>query len=151
MTKYTYFKIVVLMAILTAIFVFTTKSSKTEFVATPSSNIIATKPEAVSVSQTKYVSLKTMGSATRHPDGFIGKNIKVSGYLLKQEKGYGIFSDEINGTVGYYDLPISGSGVDATKTKQKYNFQGKFVRQSIKSSNGSPFLLELSAPPQVTQ
>ncbi len=99
-----------------------------------------------------FLTPATIGSVTRHDAGFIDKNIRVNGYLLKQESGYAIFSDESSGDIGYYDLPISGAGISDTKLNQKYKLEGKFIKSAEKtSSNGSPFMLELSSLPQPIQ
>jgi outer membrane protein assembly factor BamB len=90
----------------------------------------------------------TIGTVTRHPAGFIGKELGFYGYLLKAESGYGIFSDESTGTISSFDLPVSGAGVDAVIPGHKYLLQGTFLDQGLAASNGSIYHLELLAPPK---
>jgi hypothetical protein len=57
-------------------------------------------------------------------------------------------SDESSGNIGYYDLPVSGMGLDSIKSGRKYILEDKFTKSTTMASNGSPFVLELTNPPQ---
>ncbi|MDE2031166.1 MAG: hypothetical protein KGI58_02840, partial [Patescibacteria group bacterium] len=65
-----------------------------------------------------------IGQVSRHTDNYVNKSVTLTGYVISKENGYAIFSDESNGSVGYYDLPVSGPGVGNFALKQKYTFQG---------------------------
>lgn len=94
------------------------------------------------------LTLHTIGQVTRHARGFIGEHVRLQGYLLKREKGYLLFSDEAGGPIGRYDLPVTGSGLEAVILKQKYILEGTFLDHVPVASNGNPDHVELSAPPQ---
>ena len=101
--------------------------------------------EATSVSSS--LSLHTVGQVTRHANQFIGQLIRLQGYILKQENGYAIFSDEPTGSIGVYDLPIRGVGVDLLKSNQKYELQGIFLGSGLVASNNNHNHLELTTLP----
>jgi len=87
--------------------------------------------------------LYTIGQVTRHASNFVNQNVKVSGYLIKRETGYLIFSDESGGAISSYDLPVTGSGIETVQPKQKYILEGKFVKGGLRSSNHNLYHLEL--------
>ncbi len=89
----------------------------------------------------------TVGEVTRHPGPFIGTSVRIRGYLLKKENGYVIISDEPMGSISRFDLPVTGSGIDAVRSNQSYEFDGIFLNQGLTASNGSNYHLELSSPP----
>ena len=95
--------------------------------------------------------ITTIGSVTRHAGNFFNQTIRVEGYLLKKEKGYGIFSDERSGTIGSFDLPVTGAGVDSIGYNKKYLLEGRFVSGGLTSSNGNPNHLELTVAPKLIQ
>ena len=91
--------------------------------------------------------LSSVGQITRHSANFINQQIRIQGYVLKKENGYIIFSDEANGTIGQYDLPVTGLGVDSMQSKQKYELQGLFLDHGLTASNHNQNHLELSSLP----
>ncbi len=92
--------------------------------------------------------VQTVGHITRNAEKFINTYVTMSGYLLKKENGYIIFSDEATGSAGRYDLPVTGIGIDAMKTSQKYLLSGFFMNFGLAASNQNPDHLELESPPQ---
>lgn len=91
--------------------------------------------------------LQTIGQVTRHASQFVNQTVRLQGYLIKKENGYLIFSDEPNGAISSYDLPVVGPGIDAVLFNQKYVLEGKFVYGGLKSSNGNLYHLELTSAP----
>jgi|GEM_PF-4629360 len=88
-----------------------------------------------------------VGAVTWHAKNFVGKEVRVVGFVLKKEKGYILFSDEGTGAVTVGDMPVVGSGVDNMLLKGKYILEGKFVYLGLVASNGNKYHLELSQPP----
>lgn len=88
-----------------------------------------------------------IGQVSRHALDFTGKAVKLTGYVISVQKDYLIFSDEANGAIGYYDLPVTGAGIEALKAGQKYVIEGNFVKSTEKFVNGYPYVLQLTAPP----
>jgi|GEM_PF-1942922 len=105
-------------------------------------------PDGVDIIKRETAPASTIGSITRHVQGYINKNITVSGYMLAQHGTYAIFSDENGGAIGVYDLPVVGPGIDKIVPGQKYLLQGVFKYKGLTASNGNPYHLELSQPPQ---
>jgi len=96
----------------------------------------------------KVLSLHTIGQITWHPQRFLNQTVRVQGYLLKEEVGYAIFSDEPAGAITKHDLPVIGNDVDNAKPRQKYILQGKFLSKGLKSTNRNPYHLKLFTTPQ---
>ncbi len=90
----------------------------------------------------------TIGTVSRHAQNFVNKNVRVEGYALAIKDGYAIFSDESTGPIGYYDLPVTGPGVNSLQTKQKYLLNGILIYKGLNASNNNPYHLELSNPPE---
>ena len=99
------------------------------------------KRSAVSADQ--KLPLHTIGQVTRHAKDFVGQKVRVEGYLIKKEKGYLIFSDESKGAISSFDLPVTGSGLEAVKSGQKYILEGQFIKSSLSSSNKNLHHLKL--------
>ena len=89
----------------------------------------------------------SVGAITRHAAAFLGRDVALIGYLLEQEPGYAIVSDESSGTLSTYDLPVVGIGADQLRLNTKYLLHGKFVDAGAAAANGSKYRLELSAAP----
>ena len=89
-----------------------------------------------------------VGEITWHPADFVDRDIVVTGYLLRREKDYVIFSDEPRGKVTAHDLPVSGPGLDQIQPTKKYVIEGKFLDHGLAAANGSRYHLELSGPPE---
>ncbi len=87
--------------------------------------------------------LPTIGAVTRHAANFIGKTVEFSGYLREQHPGYAIFSDELTGPIGSFDLPVIGAALSNMIAGQKYLLQGVFEDGGLAASNGNPNHLEL--------
>jgi len=94
----------------------------------------------------EVLALHTVGQVTWHAKDFVGKNVRIQGYMIKREAAYVIFSDEATGNVTSHDLPITGKGIGIFKPKQKYIIEGKLVYQGLEASNHNPYHLELSDP-----
>lgn len=88
-----------------------------------------------------------VGAVTWHAARYAGKEVTVQGYLLRQHKGYVLFSDEPGGKVSAHDLPVTGPGAEQIAAKRKYRLTGRFVKGGLAAANGNPFHLELTAPP----
>ncbi len=93
----------------------------------------------------------TIGSISRHPQNYLNQTVTVAGYVLKQQNGYAIFSDEATGPIGQYDLPVIGTNINGLTMKQKYVLTGILKYQGLTSSNGNPYHLELTALPELNQ
>jgi hypothetical protein len=89
-----------------------------------------------------------VGEITWHPAEFVDRAVVVTGYLLRREKDYVIFSDEPRGKVTGHDLPVSGPGLDQIQPMRKYVITGKFLDHGLAAVNGSRYHLELTAPPE---
>ncbi len=89
-----------------------------------------------------------VGAVTRHADGFVGQHVVLRGYLLAREPGYILFSDEARGRISRYDLPVTGAGIERMAPMRKYVIEGEFLDHGLAAGNGSPYHLELSAPPR---
>lgn len=90
----------------------------------------------------------SVGDITFHPKSYVGKHVVMRGYLLKQEAGYVLVSDESSGKIGPRDLPVSGTGIDTLKPGQLFVIEGEFLDHGLKASNGNRYHLELTAPPK---
>ena len=97
------------------------------------------------------VTPSTVGTVSRHPQSYVNQTVTVAGYILQQQNGYAIFSDEAAGPIGPYDLPVVGTGVAGLATKQKYILQGILTYQGLTASNNNPYHLELTAAPLLSQ
>ncbi len=106
-------------------------------------DIIMREASSVSSSQPTSSAL-TIGQVSRHPQNYVNQPVTVAGYVLEQQNGYAIFSDENSGSIGVYDLPVSGPGVDGLGLKQKYTLQGILKYQGLASSNRNPYYLEVT-------
>lgn len=104
---------------------------------------------APTITPTSTTKPNTIGSVSRHPANFVNKTVHISGYVLKKYATYAIFSDEVNGTIGYYDLPVSGSGIKNVQLKQKYILDGVLKDSGLTASNKNPYHLELTSPPTI--
>lgn len=76
----------------------------------------------------------------------MGKEVTITGFLLRQEDGYAIISDEPGGKLGHFDLPVVGDGVAALLPKVRYDLQGLLLDQGLNAVNGDPVHLQLTAP-----
>ncbi|MDE2311687.1 MAG: PQQ-binding-like beta-propeller repeat protein [Patescibacteria group bacterium] len=90
----------------------------------------------------------TVGQVSRHAIDFVNQNVSIAGYVLRQENGYAIISDEASGSLGPYDLPIRGVGVSGLAVGKKYTFVGTLTQGGLDAVNHNSFHLELSAPAQ---
>jgi hypothetical protein len=92
--------------------------------------------------------LHTVGQISRHASNFLNQEVRMQGYMLKKEPGYILFSDEPDGSIGRFDLPIMGAGIEAMKPGLKYELRGTFLGSGLKASNGNPDHLKLSKFPE---
>ena len=111
-------------------------------------DIILRKPEEAAPSSPPPGPVRTVGSVSRHPTDFVGKTVTLSGTMIRTEGDYIIISDETGGAVGLYDLPVVGDGIDIPLPGKTYLFTGTLVQGGLKASNGNPYHLELTRPPQ---
>lgn len=91
-----------------------------------------------------------VGAVTWNAGKYASQLVTVRGYVLALGVGYVLFSDEPTGAISAHDLPVSGPGVDQMVLKGKYTLQGRFVAGGLTASNGNPYHLELTAPPQAS-
>ncbi|MBI1170263.1 hypothetical protein GC209_02585 [bacterium] len=89
-----------------------------------------------------------VGKLTWHPAGYVGKVLAMKGYVLQAGDGYVLFSDEPGGAISAHDLPVQGTGFDQMKPGTLYLLHGTFVKGGLKASNGNPYHLDLTAPPE---
>jgi len=89
-----------------------------------------------------------VGAVTWNARKYASQQVTVRGYVLAIEAGYVLFSDEPTGAISAHDLPVTGPGVDQMALRGKYTLQGRFVAGGLSASNGNPYHLELTAPPQ---
>lgn len=90
----------------------------------------------------------TVGEVTWHPDGYVGTEVHMRGYMLRRGNGYAIFSDEPTGAVSAHDLPVTGPGVDNLTIGGAYLLDGIFLNHGLFASNGNAYHLKLLNPPQ---
>lgn len=109
---------------------------------------VAAAITAAALPATAAPAIHSVGSITRHAKKFIGKDVVMHGYLLARRKGYILFSDEPSGRIGRYDLPVTGTGIDAILPHTRYVISGRFLDHGLTASNGNPDHLELTSPPQ---
>jgi hypothetical protein len=88
-----------------------------------------------------------VGAVSRHASGYVGKPVNIAGYVLASENGYVLISDEPGGSIGHYDLPVTGEGLADLKPRVRYVFEGQLLDRGLKAVNGDPVHLELTAPP----
>ena len=86
-----------------------------------------------------------VGAVTRHAGRFVGRHVRLSGYLLARKLGYILFSDEPQGRVSRYDLPVTGRGIEKMQRMKKYLIEGEFLDRGLTASNGNRYHLEMSA------
>ncbi len=79
-----------------------------------------------------------VGAVTRNPAPYIGATLAIRGYLLEKDTGYDIISDEPTGTVGPYDLPVTGPLLASLHSGILYTLQGTFLGQGLTARNGNP-------------
>ena len=89
-----------------------------------------------------------VGAVTWNARKYASQQVTVRGYVLAIDAGYVLFSDEPTGAISAHDLPVTGPGVDQMALKGKYTLQGRFVAGGLTASNGNPYHLELTSPPQ---
>ncbi|MDB5194373.1 MAG: Kelch repeat-containing protein [Parcubacteria group bacterium] len=106
---------------------------------------------ATTSTQVLPLSTQTVGFVTRHSAKYLGTAVRLKGYVLKQENGYVIFSDEPNGSISSFDLPVTGTGIDTMQNKQQYIIEGNFISHGLTASNNNPNHLELTKPPEVAK
>jgi fructose-specific component phosphotransferase system IIB-like protein len=95
--------------------------------------------------------IRSVGSVTRHASKFVGQHVVLRGYLLAHKPGYILFSDEALGTIGRYDLPVTGPGAEAMQAMRRYVLEGTFLDSGLAADNGNPDHLALSLPPREAQ
>lgn len=105
---------------------------------------------AISTTAAPTLNPVTVGNVSRHAQNYLGQTVIIAGYVLSQQNGYVIISDEPGGTVGFYDLPVMGPGVAGLQLKQKYVFQGILRGTGLTSTNRNPDHLELAEPAQLS-
>lgn len=89
----------------------------------------------------------SVGSVTWHPKAYIGKTVDLRGYVLAIDGILVLFSDEATGAVSAHDLPVAGPGADLLVLRKHYLLTGVFIKDASPAANGSPYHLQLTAPP----
>jgi len=89
-----------------------------------------------------------VGDITFHPKKFVGKHVIMRGFLLKQETGYALVSDESGGKIGPRDLPVTGAGLELMKPNTLFIIEGNFLDKGLTASNNNKYHLELTVPPK---
>jgi hypothetical protein len=114
----------------------------------PATQMATSTPIEATTTTATIKEVPTIGYVTRHHAAeLVNTIIKMSGYMLKREKGYIIISDEKVDIPNPHDLPVTGNGVDLVKSLKKYTFTGKLVYQQLNASNQDPYSLQLITPP----
>ncbi len=110
-------------------------------IATSSSSsvIIRTTPHSV-----QPLPIHTVGEITWHAKDYLGKDVRVQGYLLKKGTGYDIISDEMTGSPTYHDLSVMGTEIVRMRLMQKYILEGMFVANASSSTSRTLYVLEVS-------
>lgn len=98
---------------------------------------------SITSGQNGNLPILAVGQVSRHAGNYINKTVKLSGYVLQKVADYIIISDEPSGAVGYYDLPVTGSGIASLGLHAKYIFYGQLKFKGLNASNGNPYHLEL--------
>ncbi len=93
------------------------------------------------------LSVRSVGAVTWHANKFIGKTVKLKGFVLSLSHGEVLFSDEGTGAISPHDLPIQGPGSETLELHHRYLLVGIFVKDDALHSNGSPYHLLLTAQP----
>ena len=117
--------------------------------STPSPQVLVAKTPAAAATPAPGAKkllkpVRGIGQVSRHTKNFINREVAITGYMLVHQQGYVIFSDEIGGALGYYDLPVTGPGLDALQFKQKYILQGVLKTRGLVASNHNPYHFEAS-------
>lgn len=94
------------------------------------------------------VVIYNVGAVTWHAKKFTSQTLTIKGYVLAQSSGYLLFSDEPTGKISSHDLPVTGPGIEQMQLAKGYILVGQFVAGGLSASNGNPYHLELTAPPQ---
>ncbi len=92
----------------------------------------------------------SIGQVTRHPAQYVGKELRLVGYVLRIEKNDAIFSDEAAGAITAHDLPVNGPGFADLQVGHKYLIDGTFLDHGLVAGNNNPDHLILTTPPQST-
>ena len=90
-----------------------------------------------------------VGTITRNPAPYIGTLLAIRGYLLQKDAGYDIISDEPTGSIGPYDLPVTGQPIASLDPGILYTLHGTFLDQGLTADNGNPdhfAVTSISAP-----
>ncbi len=101
-----------------------------------------------SVVQNLNLPVSTVGHVSRHAQNFVGQLVRIQGFVLQKEPGYVIISDEASGSLGFYDLPVTGLDTSKLQLKGEYIFYGTLVYQGLTAINKNPYHLELLQAPE---
>lgn len=108
----------------------------------------STLPGTAASPATPVVITHKVGAVTWHAKAYAAQIVRVRGYVLALADGYLLFSDEPTGAISAHDLPVTGPGIEKMLLKGKYVLEGRFVAGGLTASNGNPYHLELTSPPQ---
>jgi hypothetical protein len=117
----------------------------TRFLALMLATTLAAQPAAAGTK------VHNIGKVTHHAERFAGKTLDMTGYMLRRDQGYVLFSDEPDGKVTAHDLPVTGQGTDALASGVRYYLHGKFVKGGLDAANGNAYHLELDRAPSQTK
>ncbi len=103
---------------------------------------------SVSSAQSANSPVLSIGALVRSASMYLTKQVSITGYLLKAENGYNIFSDESSGQLTKNDLPVVSQFNDNFVSGKKYILTGTLVDGGLNSVNNNPYHFVLSQPAQ---
>ncbi|MBU6447656.1 hypothetical protein KGQ24_02340, partial [Patescibacteria group bacterium] len=89
----------------------------------------------------------SIGYVVRNASQFLTKQTTITGYLLRAETGYNIFSDESSGGLTKNDLPVVSQFGSSFVSGHKYILTGTLVQGGLNAVNGNPYHFVLSQAP----
>ncbi|MDE2079250.1 MAG: hypothetical protein KGI73_02580 [Patescibacteria group bacterium] len=105
------------------------------------------KSIASSSPQSLNLPVYTVGTLMNRGAYFANTMVQIHGYILKNEQGYSLASDESSGAVSARDLPVVGTALETLVPGKPYLFRGTLVKGGLAASNGNPYHLELENDP----
>lgn len=106
-----------------------------------------TAQQSVQSQQTGAAQPLSIGYVVRNASLFLTKQTSITGYLLRAETGYNIFSDESSGSLTKNDLPVVSQFGGSFVSGHKYILTGTLVQGGLNAVNGNSYHFVLSQAP----